>query len=65
MRVLERGNDMKYLDEYRDAELVHKGIGRDPPHRHAPVVADGNLRRADALDHAARPRRTAAATASS
>jgi hypothetical protein len=52
---------MKYLSEYRDARLVLAVIEEIRRTGDAPLGADGDLRRPNALDRSARAGRAAAA----
>ena len=54
---------MKYVDEFRDAELGRAGVRRDRLHRRRrpPLQGHGSVRRAHALDLQVRRRRPAAA----
>ena len=54
---------MKYLDEYRDADVAQALGARIAEAATQPVGAHGGLRRPDALDRALRPRSAAAARA--
>ena len=57
-----RGGRMRFVDEFRDAELGPRAGRRDPRHRRAgpPLQAHGGLRRPHALDLQVRGRRPAA-----
>ena len=56
------GGGVKFVDEFRDAELGRALAARDPRHRRAgpPLQGHGGLRRAHALDLQVRRRRPAA-----
>ena len=56
------GGGVKFVDEFRDAELGQRAGRRDPRHRRAgpPLQGDGGVRRAHPLDLQVRDRRPAA-----